>query len=1233
MAGNLREGGLRLTVEGYSEFIQQTGQASEAVTQFGQSAQAASSQINQSASSWGEINSQLSRLSSEQLNAVQKRYEELSADLLANNQAIGRGVSANDLYAQALREVTSESATAGKSIQDTGKKTKDSGDEAKGASDSFIALGAALTLVSAKATELVYGMTLVSSRVTELEILLEVTRKNAADLAVAEGRFTEASELNASAVQEQVQSIRDLHLSGIVANETVAQLIRYQLDWTKASELAREAQDAATFAAQDSSQALEGLIKGIVTLQPRILRTYGIMVNLNEAYRDYAKENNLVADELTQIERQQAALNAVLAQAPRIAGAYEASLGAATKQIRSIYTDTQDLAEAYGEYLEPALAGAASGFRQLLQGLTNLDGPVRAGVSGFLASGTALLTITSAGATLLPILKRERSGFSDLATSIGISGKAMAGLSLGIPIAIGVVSALVAAEKAHIAEASQVAATADTYATYVWSLKVAREESRLLTKQLWEQVKAQDAANQAAYAARLLEEQRDMYTRLQQAIDRFGGSLDKALEAWRANTDGLDEFKLAVMADEEAMYNLAIRLEDDEQKARAWAKAVSEMATATIRAREQQERLEKVSLPEYIEDEEKKVTRLTASLEGYSDVLSEIIVKTNEFGFGLEELSRVSEQDITKFLDAVNDALDDANESIIDAGIRRTRALEDLDIEYIQKADEIWQDYQNEIADIEGGIAAFHAGTLQELLDLDREYLQDRNDAWAKYQQDLEDINRDFQRDLEDANTKRLQDIADADADYARDREDALRELNQDLEDAAEEHAQNLIDIENDRQKSLLELEQEYQDRLYEIQNLAQQKLRDLQDKYAESESDARLKYLRQALEYLRDQGIMVSDAYEDLLRQLFISGDESIFANIVQRDVRDIYRALLEELGILHDDQMWEEEDLSDDIDREQERRLEDLEEWLSEEQQAIEEAYQEQIAAEEERYAEEQAARQEDYRRRLEDLQRAHERERAEIELNYQRRLEDLRIQAERERQAAAEDYARRLEDLDIQYQRERELIRSKLEERARDAREKYRDARQDLEDAMGRERDTINLQYDRTIEDANAKLEQMVREAGEKYGLLPDALKPTYHILKRDLHGLLFGDPDSLTNQWQQFIDHLRYKVFDASSPSRVMMKLAEDVLAGWEKGASSASLSDALTGSFDAMALEANIRAAMPVNVAGVPGGLGRSNINNSRTSNLVVNAQYAHQSEASLRDDLALYNSMLGAWYR
>lgn len=56
---------------------------------------------------------------------------------------------------------------------------------------------------------------------------------------------------------------------------------------------------------------MDSLVRGVGRLSPMILDNLGIQVNLNEAYETFAKENGLVASELTKTEQQMALMNQV----------------------------------------------------------------------------------------------------------------------------------------------------------------------------------------------------------------------------------------------------------------------------------------------------------------------------------------------------------------------------------------------------------------------------------------------------------------------------------------------------------------------------------------------------------------------------------------------------------------------------------------------------------------------------------------------------------------------------------------------------------------------------------------------------------------------------------------------------------------------------------------------------------------------------------------------------------
>ena len=110
-------------------------------------------------------------------------------------------------------------------------------------------------------------------------------------------------------------------------------MIASQLDLSKATDLARLAQDAAVVAGQNSSEALQGIIHGITTQQIEGLRTYGINVQFERAFNEARRR---LGRDLTDIERKNTALQVVLKEGPKIAGAYEASLGTVGKQLASL---------------------------------------------------------------------------------------------------------------------------------------------------------------------------------------------------------------------------------------------------------------------------------------------------------------------------------------------------------------------------------------------------------------------------------------------------------------------------------------------------------------------------------------------------------------------------------------------------------------------------------------------------------------------------------------------------------------------------------------------------------------------------------------------------------------------------------------------------------------------------------------------------------------------------------
>lgn len=172
-------------------------------------------------------------------------------------------------------------------------------------------------------------------------------------LAVVTERLAISNGLNVDAVLRQVAAVAKLGITTQEARNTVNQMIVAQLDVAKATNLARLAQDAAVVAGKNSSETLGDIIHGITTRQTDVLRTAGIQVSFDDAFKRAAKSLGIAATDLTEYQKRQIALNEVLAQAPKLAGAYEAAMDTAGKQMTSFSRFVDEAKAAVGERFLP----------------------------------------------------------------------------------------------------------------------------------------------------------------------------------------------------------------------------------------------------------------------------------------------------------------------------------------------------------------------------------------------------------------------------------------------------------------------------------------------------------------------------------------------------------------------------------------------------------------------------------------------------------------------------------------------------------------------------------------------------------------------------------------------------------------------------------------------------------------------------------------------------------------
>lgn len=145
-----------------------------------------------------------------------------------------------------------------------------------------------------------------------------------------------------SAIEQQKKAVMDLGIAEQEAMQILTRFMQAQLDTADAAKIARTAQDAAVIAGTNSSEAALTMTEAIAKLRPELLANYGMTRNLNDIYDDFAKTVGKKVNQLSEAEKKQAILNYILKEGEKIAGTYEASMGAVGKQIGSLprYWDT-----------------------------------------------------------------------------------------------------------------------------------------------------------------------------------------------------------------------------------------------------------------------------------------------------------------------------------------------------------------------------------------------------------------------------------------------------------------------------------------------------------------------------------------------------------------------------------------------------------------------------------------------------------------------------------------------------------------------------------------------------------------------------------------------------------------------------------------------------------------------------------------------------------------------------
>ena len=199
-------------------------------------------------------------------------------------------------------------------------------------------LGGALAAIGL--ANFVKNVTMTAARTETLGVVLKTVGKNAG--------------YSDDELSGYEKSVKELGITTQVTRTVLTRMMQAQIDLTHAEELANVARNAAVIANENTSDSLEAILHGITSLQPEILRTRGLVINLQAAYVKEAKTLGIATTALTTRQKQQIAMNEVLKAGVAIEGTYEEAMGTAGKKVASLDRLMEEASETLGKMFLPA---------------------------------------------------------------------------------------------------------------------------------------------------------------------------------------------------------------------------------------------------------------------------------------------------------------------------------------------------------------------------------------------------------------------------------------------------------------------------------------------------------------------------------------------------------------------------------------------------------------------------------------------------------------------------------------------------------------------------------------------------------------------------------------------------------------------------------------------------------------------------------------------------------------
>lgn len=218
-------------------------------------------------------------------------------------------------------------------------------------------------------------------------------------------------------------------ISTSAARQSMTQMMQAGLDLGNAADgsasqiakLARTAQDLAVVTGENSSETLKRMVTNIQQMDTMGLRFMGVTVSMEAAWAKYQTELGQ-AGPLTEAQKRQAVLNAVLAEGEKMSGAYELSMKSVAKQVASMSRYTEEFSTSLGNTMLPAYGAVVDAGTALMKNLMKVAEEFDKGKNNGKDYGEG---IKAALDPLVPIFTGIVAGAMKLAADLGPSFQAV----------------------------------------------------------------------------------------------------------------------------------------------------------------------------------------------------------------------------------------------------------------------------------------------------------------------------------------------------------------------------------------------------------------------------------------------------------------------------------------------------------------------------------------------------------------------------------------------------------------------------------------------------------------------------------------------------------------------------------------------------------------------------------------------------------------------------------------